>query len=104
MIKAFNRYFSVLMFFIIFSTLIVYNNKKINIEKFIENSQDCVIVLENVEEKNQKKLIGKLKKLTHQDVEIKEIEGKIYCKIRCPPDKIFFFKKWILDYQGDQDG
>lgn len=91
------------MIFMIFSTVVVYNNKKNHIRKFINNSQECVVVLEKIDEKEKESLLKKLKSLTFQDVVVEEVGDKFYFKIKCPPDRIGFFRKWALSYQDQGD-
>lgn len=91
------------MILMIFSTIVAYNNKKNHIKKFIDNSQDCVVVLEKIDAKEKESLLKKLKSLTFQDVVVEEVEGKFYFKIKCPPDRIGFFRKWASNYQGENN-
>ncbi len=91
------------MIFMIFSTALAYSNKKNHIKKFIDNSQECVVVLEKIDPKEKESLLKKLKSLTFQDVVVEEVGGKFYFKIKCPPDRIGFFRKWASNYQGENN-
>lgn len=79
------------------STLIIYKDKKENMNKFIQSSENHVIVLEKIDERDKDSLMKNLRILTFQDVNIEEKNDEIYVTIKCPPDKLNFFSKWIRD-------
>jgi hypothetical protein len=83
------------MIFFIVCTFSVYQYR---IYSFVNRSAECVIVLDEKIDNNQKQqLIKKLKNITFQDVNIEERNDVIYVKIKCPPEKFSFFSKWILE-------
>lgn len=101
--KFLNKYFSILMMVIIFTTFFVYKSKQAKIFEFIQRSTEHVVVLDKIDDLQKDTLIKKLKKLTFQDVNIEERNNATYVKIKCPPDRANFFSKWILDmHKGDK--
>jgi len=91
------------MSIIICFTFLTYSNRQNNINSFIENSEDCVVLLKNFDEKEEEPLKNKLKKLTFQDVRIEQKNGVTYVKIKCPPDRVGFFYKWILENNKEKN-
>lgn len=95
--KFLNKYFPAIMVVMICLTILTYGNRQKNINNFIKNSQECVVVLDGFDENQKDLLRSKLKKLTFQEVKIEETNGMSYLRIKCPPEKFLFFRKWILE-------
>ena len=82
------------MIFLTLASFYKYQNK---VNDFINNSDNHIIVIDKNEGLNKDIIKSKLENLTHQNVEIDEINDKIYVNIKCPPEKKNYFTKWLLD-------
>jgi len=97
MINVFNKYFALIMCFMILFTIGSFYKYQNKVRDFINNSTNHVVIIENNNNFNKDVIKIKLENLTHQNVEVEEINNKIYVSIKCPPEKKNYFTSWILD-------
>lgn len=92
--KIFNQKFFLVMSFFIICTFFLYKYKVLN---FINNSEECVVVLDKneINEKKINEIVKNLEKMTFQDVQYDDNGNELSIIIKCPQEKKGFFVDWI---------
>lgn len=88
-----------IMILITMASYISYQNK---VDYFINNSTEQIIIIEDAGHMDKGAIKEKLRRLTHQEVEIKDMDDKIYINIKCPPEKRNYFIKWLSDKKWEE--